>query len=199
MQQRRYSSFAPKEEQAELIRKQKAKMERHYRRSTQAVSYEDIKSAEATIKASNTPTLLPQVSVQSVDSPPPLPPQPPPSLPPSSPLSSLSSVSSSAAAATSTPVSVPSSPYSLVTKSEAQSASTATSSLGASNASVENNAEKDTIIAKDIETDKLLNIIEKSKGFSDSYSTRRNRNRSYLINNPLTSYDRVRIKYQNYY
>jgi hypothetical protein len=35
MQQRRYSSFAPKEEQAELIRKQKAKMERHYRRSTQ--------------------------------------------------------------------------------------------------------------------------------------------------------------------
>lgn len=41
--------------------------------------------------------------------------------------------------------------------------------------------EKDTIIANDIETDKLLNAIEKSKGFSDSYSTqatRRLRNRA---------------------
>lgn len=49
---RRYSSapVASKDEQAELIRKQKAKLERHFRRSTQAVSYEDIKSAEATIK-----------------------------------------------------------------------------------------------------------------------------------------------------
>jgi hypothetical protein len=32
-------------------------------------------------------------------------------------------------------------------------------------------SEKDTIIANDIETDKLLNAIEKSKGFSDTYST----------------------------
>ena len=49
---RRYSSapVASKDEQAELIRKQKAKLERHFRRSTTAVSYEDIKSAEATIK-----------------------------------------------------------------------------------------------------------------------------------------------------
>ena len=52
---RRYSTapLASKDEQAELIRKQKAKLERHFRRSTQAVSYEDIKSAEATIKGKN--------------------------------------------------------------------------------------------------------------------------------------------------
>ena len=43
--------------------------------------------------------------------------------------------------------------------------------------------EKDTIIANDIETDKLLNVIEKSKGFSDFNSTtRRLRNR----NNPFS-------------
>ena len=43
--------------------------------------------------------------------------------------------------------------------------------------------EKDTIIANDIETDKLLNVIERSKGFSDFNSTtRRLRNR----NNPFS-------------
>lgn len=46
--------------------------------------------------------------------------------------------------------------------------------------SANESTEKDNIIANDIETDKLLNEIEKSKGFSDTYSTtatRRLRNR----------------------
>ena len=51
-----------------------------------------------------------------------------------------------------------------------------TSAAGSSNESIE----KDNIIANDIETDKLLNAIEKSKGFSDTNSTtRRVRNRNY--------------------
>jgi hypothetical protein len=64
-------------------------------------------------------------------------------------------------------------------------------------------AEKDNIIANDIETDKLLNAIEKSKGFSDTLSTtaaRRLRNRMYPLNS--LSYEnnnnkQINEKYQN--
>lgn len=62
-------------------------------------------------------------------------------------------------------------------------ATSATSASASSSSGGNNNVtgEKDTIIANDIETDKLLNAIEKSKGFSDSFSTqaqRRLRNRA---------------------
>jgi hypothetical protein len=63
----------------------------------------------------------------------------------------------------------------------------------------ENIHERDTIIANDIETDKLLNAIEKSKGFSDSFSTtRRMRHRQNMLNGSLYyANDRVRIRSDN--
>ena len=77
--------------------------------------------------------------------------------------------------------SLPSS-ISTVTSNQSPLTSTTTASTATSIPNESSN-EKDTIIANDIETDKLLNVIEKSKGFSDFNSTqRRNRNR----NNPFS-------------
>jgi len=60
-----------------------------------------------------------------------------------------------------------------------------------------NNTNEQSEIANDIETDKLLNVIEKSKGFSDSKSTtatRRLRNRQmpfFGINNVIISIENI--------
>lgn len=289
---RRYSSapVASKDEQAELIRKQKAKLERHFRRSTTAVSYEDIKSAEATIKSGvSTPTATSNTTLNKIeekptttttttysggtnnniynninnnagDQPPSTPPPPiPTSLPntSSSPFASTvtsnsnnnnSMVNSSPTPTTALthgvsslstlfgePIKQPNSYYhtpatflsnNSITPLAHSPASSAQASLidsqrsmmskaqielsttsQATNLNVNNNnnsnnnntsttesTEKDNIIANDIETDKLLNVIEKSKGFSDSKSTQarrlRNINRQipiYSINNLSTS------------
>lgn len=223
---RRYSSapIASKDEQAELIRKQKAKLERHFRRSTQAVSYEDIKSAEATIKGSSTSTQ------------------------PNSPVISTNPNTPNSAQTTTTTINEESLNQTPITPAATSSTSTFNfnnsqittgnilttvpvntppiSQQGVSNLSsifgesIKSNAsssnlfslqqqqqqqtsnqiekqqngaeptEKDAIIANDIETDKLLNVIEKSKGFLDSYSTtaaRRLRNRGIFQFNGSTN------------
>lgn len=244
---RRYSTapIASKDEQAELIRKQKAKLERHFRRSTQAVSYEDIKSAEATIKGSNptTPTSAsPLVNsgvggVGNADQPAANSdlngPIPPASTTSTTTFNFNTTVTSPTTPAAQTPqilatVPINSPPISqqgvsnltslfgeLITKNASSSslysnqqqqqqpsstqqpaqtqqqlesttsttAPTTATSSSTTPTTTTNPAtgEKDTIIANDIETDKLLNAIEKSKGFSDSYSTqatRRLRNRA---------------------
>jgi hypothetical protein len=188
---RRYSlaPIASKDEQAELIRKQKAKLERHYRRSTQAVSYEDIKSAEATIKAtlnnnseSNIHTvdstlILSQKALQaSQQQVPPLPNQPPPYI-------NNTTLTNTAKTAFSI------NNYNNETTNSSGDIQSASPILSSN--SVESISERDAIIAKDIETDKLLNAIEKSKGFSDVYSTtRRLRNRSQGLNQ-VSLFDRL--------
>ncbi|CAF0725596.1 unnamed protein product [Brachionus calyciflorus] len=174
---RRYSSapIASKDEQAELIRKQKAKLERHFRRSTQAVSYEDIKSAEATIKGSNqTQPNSPVVQSENNN------------------LISTNVISPNTASLHSqnilTTVPINSPPISQQGVSNLSSIFGETKKTNLSNSNLNtltqinnnNNTnnesnDKDTIIANDIETDKLLDVIEKSKGFSDSNSTQANR------------------------
>ncbi len=156
------SSSAPigsKDEQAELIRKQKAKLERHFRRSTTAVSYEDIKSAEATIKGALEPSGV----------------------------SSLSTLFDKPAPAHSATinlhVSAPPAPAAQATaylRLDAPALTHASHNL-------------QHTIANDIETDKLLNAIEKSKGFSDSKSTqaRRVRNKALVLEEPLKSGGKV--------
>ena len=61
----------------------------------------------------------------------------------------------------------------------------------------ENHVDRDNIIlAKDIETEKLLTAIELSKGFSDSYSTtRRARNRCVAFNPNSINSERVRNRF----
>ncbi len=158
------SSSAPigsKDEQAELIRKQKAKLERHFRRSTTAVSYEDIKSAEATIKGALEP------APSGVSSPSTLFDKP---APPHSATINLH-------------VSAPPAPT---------AQSTAYLRLDAPALTHASHNLQHTI-ANDIETDKLLNAIEKSKGFSDSKSTqaRRVRNKALVLEEPLKSGGKV--------
>lgn len=167
---RRYSSapVASKDEQAELIRKQKAKLERHFRRSTTAVSYEDIKSAEATIKSAGSNTNLQNVeavpngvsSLSTLFDKPHI----------SSPITHNSTLSVSLAA-------------SQVVLSPPTTTTTTTFRPDASIMSTTNvqNSTDTHHIANDIETDKLLNVIEKSKGFSDSKSTQARR----LRNKPI--------------
>jgi hypothetical protein len=221
---RRYSSapIASKDEQAELIRKQKAKLERHFRRSTQAVSYEDIKSAEATIKGSavqlNSPSLATQTIHENES--------PTANFMLSSNTTLTSPTSSSSSYFTSPTTTLSAQPtsstlqgvssltslfgetkrlstYSTSQPSQQQQQSTSASSnaqptsQNATNANTtsadQSTTEKDVIIANDIETDKLLNVIEKSKGFSDSNSTtgaRRLRNRAFpysLLNTNASS------------
>ena len=222
--------MASKDEQAELIRKQKAKLERHFRRSTTAVSYEDIKSAEATIKSGvsttssaninktedKTPTSSPQSTntlAATFSSSTEFNNQPPATPPPPVPIQSITQSTASGVSSLSTlfgePIkpqtyyhtpatflsnssitplaqSIPATSQSSLIDSQKSMMSKAQIELtpNSTSTNVNNNnnesIEKDNIIANDIETDKLLNVIEKSKGFSDSKSTtaiRRLRNR----------------------
>lgn len=256
---RRYSTMpvASKDEQAELIRKQKAKLERHFRRSTTAVSYEDIKSAEATIKGTGSNTNLFQKADSTISE----------GLTEqknnfnqSLPISSSTNLSASLASSVipngvsslsslfgepmksscsnysnshnssisvnlnpsvvsaptpvvsaptinlqiSTPPNATSSSYLSIDSSSPNHSNThtiestlkQTESINGSSQNSQNsqnnthyNSNKDNennahLIENDIETDKLLNVIEKSKGFSDSKSTtamRRNRNKGVVI------------------
>lgn len=262
---RRYSSapVASKDEQAELIRKQKAKLERHFRRSTQAVSYEDIKSAEAAIKGSshnssnsnnvqkNSPNISATTEQASTEQPSTLNVSYPSTTTtnfnfssttspvPQQGVSLLSTLfgESKANKTVSSPGSLSNTstsnfqlsinnsinspvlqsplnqkqpnPFFTNTNGETsiiKNNSSNSPSLNPSSPAVLNNSsntllnnnynnncslssessiERDNIIANDIETDKLLNVIEKSKGFSDSFSTtaaRRLRNRAYPFN-----------------
>jgi ankyrin repeat protein len=239
---RRYSSapIASKDEQAELIRKQKAKLERHFRRSTQAVSYEDIKNAEATIKGNiqspgiYSPTSQEQMSNDNNNG------QSPIfnfstssaiTQPIGQGVSSLSTLfgepkykaisnpytnfntttpttpttPTSASSTTTTSTSMPThhspnlaqnspnnnthqhKPPSIIQLSPNNSP-IATPATDLSRGDTANGTDKDTLIANDIETDKLLNAIERSKGFSDFNSTTRrvrNRNNPYSVANTL--------------
>lgn len=161
---RRYSTapIASKDEQAELIRKQKAKLERHFRRSTQAVSYEDIKSAEATIKGNNqTQPNSPKIQAENA-----------------SPKDPINKSNSPTNVLTTVPVNSPPISQHGVSSLSSLFGETIKTNISNSNLSSLNQPEtydKDNIIANDIETDKLLDVIEKSKGFSDSNSTQANR------------------------
>ena len=146
-----------------------------------AVSYEDIKTAEATIKASSSPSpLASTLSTLNTNTlpPPPLPQQPPPSLP---------SPTISHIALTATPIVAPEpSPIQqqVVTNNNDSTQQTI------------NQLDKDSIIAKDIETEKLLTAIEQSKGFSDSFSTtRRARNRCIPFSSNSINSERVRNRF----
>jgi len=227
---RRYSTapVASKDEQAELIRKQKAKLERHFRRSTTAVSYEDIKSAEATIKGTGSNSNLFKIEVEN----PATQPQQQPStqdptssptlttlsLPQQTPLNlniynnkssspSIPAVNSGVSSLSSIfcePIKQPNTSnninshnssisLSLAHPSNQQVTQTATPIQDSSPVNTANNNNNQTsntqqdhsenahLIANDIETDKLLNVIEKSKGFSDSKSTQARR----LRNKPI--------------
>jgi hypothetical protein len=236
-----YAPIASKDEQAELIRKQKAKLERHFRRSTQAVSYEDIKSAEATIKGNNnsnnnTLSVLTEVNPNSnqdtsssVPSTPlttttPFTPQQQqqqqsPSTNSSNNIGGVSSLSSlfgvskkssssnlSNQAATLSPIHQQQQSPSHNSISSSQLQQTDSPKLSSNNytndltgsttstaTSITTNGSNGTNeTANDIETDKLLNIIEKSKGFLDSSSTqaantRRLRNRANRFVIPTSS------------
>lgn len=213
------SSTAPvasKDEQAELIRKQKAKLERHFRRSTTAVSYEDIKSAEATIKGTGSNSNLFKTDADTNQQ---LPHESLTSSPatPSSTLSlsqsnhlNMKSISPSTAPVN-TGVTSLSSKFGEPVKSTNNSHNSSislslahpstqqvTSPIPVSDSaplavnnqtnntqqsSSADHSENTHLIANDIETDKLLNVIEKSKGFSDSKSTtaRRLRNKPIVL------------------
>lgn len=100
--------------------------------------------------------------------------------------SSLGGVPSSTVTA-STPTASTTNATSVNTNNNSTSATTS----GAGGSTNESN-EKDAIIANDIETDKLLTVIEKSKGFSDTYSTtRRLRNRAIPFGSFQPSFNNV--------
>ena len=72
-----------------------------------------------------------------------------------------------------------------------------TLSINNNNERGENHNTDNIILAKDIETEKLLTAIELSKGFSDSYSTtRRARNRCVAFNPNSINSDRVRNRFR---
>ena len=183
-----------------------------------AVSYEDIKSAEATIKGTSNTSGNTSLSQQSSIIETPTTPNDsfnltlspltnlsttnvitnslsnPPSaqIAPIHGVSSLSSLFGESIKQTPSPVSTSSN----VPVTSTQRQTSLTSSQTESTPTTQNPAEqtdKDVIIANDIETDKLLNVIEKSKGFSDSKSTtaiRRQRNRlAHLVTLTLPLYN----------
>jgi hypothetical protein len=105
---------------------------------------------------------------------------------------------------TNSPVSLPASQNlnSNAIESSASSSSlmsTSNNSLGVANKA--NDTAGENLTANDIETDKLLNAIEKSKGFSDSFSTtatRRLRNKDLQFPAFNTKNDRFQVKKKNH-
>ena len=95
---------------------------------------------------------------------------------------------------------------SMMSKAQIEFSSSQSTNLNVNNSNNNNNTstnestEKDNIsIANDIETDKLLNVIEKSKGFSDSKSTQARRLRNTNRQIPIYGINNVIYFFQKYF